>query len=249
MTSGIRTSDYIVIVDESGDHGLDSIDEAYPIFVLCFCIFDKETYATRVIPDLTRLKFRTFGHDNVILHAHDIRKKRGAFSALGRVAREEFLNELTTMIEATAFTIVAVVIRKDRLQWSPNPYHIAMQYGLERVHHFLQEKGQGNRRSHVLFECRGKKEDDELELEFRRVCDGKNATGKPLPLSIEMVDKKSNSPGLQLADMTARPVGLMVLRPDQRNRTRDVLEKKFYLGTRFPSGPLQKWGFGLKVFP
>ncbi|HFD87807.1 MAG TPA: DUF3800 domain-containing protein, partial [Gammaproteobacteria bacterium] len=32
-------SEYIVFVDESGDHGLRSIDEAYPIFVLAFCIF------------------------------------------------------------------------------------------------------------------------------------------------------------------------------------------------------------------
>lgn len=34
-------SDYIVFVDESGDHGLVSIDPEYPIFVLGFCIFNK----------------------------------------------------------------------------------------------------------------------------------------------------------------------------------------------------------------
>lgn len=34
-------SDYIVYVDESGDHSLDSINSEYPLFVLSFCIFRK----------------------------------------------------------------------------------------------------------------------------------------------------------------------------------------------------------------
>jgi hypothetical protein len=29
-------SDYIIYVDESGDHGLSSINEQYPVFVLSF---------------------------------------------------------------------------------------------------------------------------------------------------------------------------------------------------------------------
>ena len=33
-------SRYIVYADESGDHGPASLE--YPIFVLAFCIFDKE---------------------------------------------------------------------------------------------------------------------------------------------------------------------------------------------------------------
>ncbi|WP_233079829.1 DUF3800 domain-containing protein [Rheinheimera soli] len=34
-------SKYIVYVDESGDHSLQSIDENYPVFVLAFSIFHK----------------------------------------------------------------------------------------------------------------------------------------------------------------------------------------------------------------
>jgi len=37
-------SDSIVDVDESGDHGLTSIQEPYPVFVLSFCIFHKDEY-------------------------------------------------------------------------------------------------------------------------------------------------------------------------------------------------------------
>jgi hypothetical protein len=32
----VRESDYIVYVDESGDHGLVSVDPEYPVFVLAF---------------------------------------------------------------------------------------------------------------------------------------------------------------------------------------------------------------------
>ena len=37
-------SDYVVYVDESGDHGLKSMDKTYPIFVLAFCVFNKQQY-------------------------------------------------------------------------------------------------------------------------------------------------------------------------------------------------------------
>jgi hypothetical protein len=69
--------EYIVFVDESGDHGLTSIDSGYPVFVLCFCIFSKAHYSNKVVPKLKAIKFQTFGHDLVILHESDIRNKRG----------------------------------------------------------------------------------------------------------------------------------------------------------------------------
>lgn len=36
-----RFSDYVVYVDESGDHSLASIDPDYPVFVLTLCVFHK----------------------------------------------------------------------------------------------------------------------------------------------------------------------------------------------------------------
>ena len=75
-------SDYIVYVDESGDHGLESVDPHYPVFVLAFCVFSKEDYVGSVAPAIQRFKFRHFGHDMVILHETDIRKDRGDFQFL-----------------------------------------------------------------------------------------------------------------------------------------------------------------------
>jgi len=82
--------------------------------------------------------------------------------------------------------------------------------------------------THVIFEARGRKEDCELGLEFRRVCDKGNALGVQLPFKIFIADKKTNSEGLQFADMVARPVGLSIIRPEESNRALRVLENKIY---------------------
>ena len=119
-----------------------------------------------------------------------------------------------------------------------------MEFGLERLFRFLKGKGQDGPITHLVCEARGSKEDAELELEFRRIRDGANHFGKVLPFDILIVDKKTNSEGLQFADLTARPIGLSVLRPKQKNRAVEVLEKKWYR-----DGYGRKEGFGLKLFP
>lgn len=241
-------SDYIVYVDESGDHSLEVINPEWPLFVLCFCIFPVEAYVASVAPAIRRLKFEVFGHDLVILHEHDIRKRRGAFSQLNQSAREAFMHRLTDIIDEADMTVIAVVIDKVQLkaryQTPFHPYHLAMQFGLERLDQFLRLQGQGDRDTCVVFEARGLKEDRALELEFRRVCDGNNRNHQPLPLACHVADKKANSEGLQLADLTARPLGLHVLRPDQPNRASAVLERKLFRGARDCV-----IGNGLKVFP
>lgn len=96
-------SDYIVYVDESGDHSLTTIDPDYPVFVLSFCIFRKAEYSHALTPAIRQLKFATFGHDMVVLHEAEIRRKKGAFSRLSKEPREAFLNALTDIIGAADF--------------------------------------------------------------------------------------------------------------------------------------------------
>lgn len=79
----------------------------------------------------------------------------------------------------------------------------------------------------MIFERRGKREDNELELEFRRMCGGANRMGVQLPFEIVFATKQVNSTGLQLADLVARPIGMSVLRAGQENRAFEVLKRKF----------------------
>ncbi len=107
-------SKYIVYVDESGDHGMLSIDPGYPIFALAFCIFKKTEYSNVLIPALQNFKFNHFGHDQVILHEVDIRRDRGDFAFLKtREKKEVFLSELSDIVNAMPFTLVTTVIRKE----------------------------------------------------------------------------------------------------------------------------------------
>jgi hypothetical protein len=242
-------SDYIVYVDESGDHSLQSINPEYPIFVLAFCIFKISDYTDIVAPRMQRFKFQQFGHDIVILHEHELRKSEGPFRFLmNRERREPFMSELSSIVEESPFTLIATAIRKHeflaRHAEASNPYNVAMQFGLERVQKFLKGHGQSGKETFVVFESRGKKEDVELELEFRRVCDGKNFRGERMPLNCVIASKQTNSSGLQLADLVARPIGRKLLMPEQPNRAYDILARKF---DKSPKGEVNGWG--LKVYP
>ncbi|MHB8210513.1 MAG: DUF3800 domain-containing protein [Acidithiobacillus sp.] len=130
MTAVIN-SDYLIFANESGDHGLVSIDEQFPVFALVFCVVQKQDYVEQIVPAMQRLKMAYWGHDQVILHEHDIRKEKGPFAHL-------------------------------------------------------------------------------------------------------FVDKRSNSNGLQLADLVARPLALRHLRPDQSNRALQALDDKLLNFKVFP---------------
>lgn len=242
-------SDFIAYVDESGDHSLVRIDPEYPVFVLAFCLFEKHLYARKVVPAIQEFKFEFFGHDMVVLHEHEMRKARGDFRILlNAEVRERFMAGLNGIVGEVPFLIVATAIRKDQLARRyaapDNPYHLALTFCLERLHRFLDAAGQGARVTHVVCERRGTREDEELELAFRRVCDGGNYRQEAFPFRLVMADKKANSSGLQLADMVARPVGKHVLSPDQPNRAFEILKEKFY---RSRGGAVEGWG--LKHFP
>lgn len=241
--------DYVVYVDESGDHSLDVINSQFPVFVLSFCIFPVQEYVTKVVPQLQALKFDVFGHDMVVLHEREIRKATPPFDVLlNPSVRTHFMEKLNSIIETSRFGIVACVIDKERFRarrgGSANPYHVALEYGLERVFLQLQQRNQVGRVTRVVFESRGAKEDKTLELEFRRIMDTTRMRGMPETLAFHCAPKSANSSGLQIADMTARPIGVHVMRPDQPNRAWDLISRKL---VRARTGRLE--GYGLKTYP
>ncbi len=204
---------------------------------------------THVCPSLQRFKFEFWGHDEVVLHEHEIRKPHGHFLfLLQKTLRERFLAGLSAQIQNLPASIVAVVIDKpafvSRYHQPVSPYDYAMETGLERVFRHMESEGQDGRVTPVIVERRGRREDDELELAFRRVCGGTNALHKSLPFQLVMIPKTSNSAGLQLTDLMARPVGIHHLRPNQTNRAYEIIETKF---RRSPAGRIEGWG--MKLLP
>lgn len=245
MTTTTDFSDYIIYVDESGDHSLEAVYEEHPVFVLAFCIFKKSDYSRLVAPVVCSLKFDFWGHDSVILHSHKIRKQVDDFSILANLpTMERFMGRVNDLIMTAPFTIVSSIIDKrllkTRYTTPRNPYHLGLLFCLERTSSFLEEKGDGANLTHVIVEARGKKEDAELELEFRRIMD--RPPQNLANFNILFADKRANSAGLQIADLVAHPIGRSYINSKQKNRSFEILEQKFY---RFPN----HHGKGLKIFP
>lgn len=231
-------SDYIIFADESGDHGMETIDPAFPVFVLALCVFSKADYKTIVEPAVRQLKFDYFGHDAAILHEREIRKQLPPFEFLRTSAalRTCFHEALNDLIAAMPMRVIASVIDKARHReryadpW--NPYEVAMHFCMEKLCQRLVADNQRGRKVHVLFESRGKAEDQSLELEFRRITTNQSHWGyrredftrcgfEPL-----FVPKAANHAGHQISDLIARPLALRAMRPEQQNRAVDIVREK-----------------------
>jgi hypothetical protein len=159
------------------------------------------------------------------------------------------MDGLTEAVRKAPFRIIACVIDKRRLRdeylFHDNPYSLALQFCMERAYRFLEAQAGTERTTHCIFERRGEREDKDLELEFRRITDGDNSLRRPLAnFEVLFVDKRANSSGMQIADLTARPIGLSILRPKQANRAFDVIRRKI---VRLPGD--RRGSHGLFVFP
>lgn len=238
---------YIFYGDESGDHSLVSIDPDFPVFALSLCGFKKSTYCSRTVPKFQRLKFQFFGHDAVVLHEHEIRKQLGPFVVLSDLSlRRRFMNNLSECLRTTQFRIFSCVISKNDLKmdlFPDNPYAIALSVCLQKAFLFLERKGEIGKRCYFIFEKRGKREDSELELEFRRIVAGSNELKAPFPgFQIHFSDKRTNSTGMQVADLTARPIALRAFRAQQTNRAYEIISRKIFKTKRFANQNLGIFG-------
>jgi Protein of unknown function (DUF3800) len=232
-------SDLIVFADESGSPVISADRADFPVFVLVFVVLEKSTYASSVQSALTDLKFRHFGHDQIILHERDIRRQSGAFAKFQADAaqRDAFISEINELVRSLDATVISAVVHKGRLEQryaQPfDPYAIALTLCMEQLAGVLYKREQVGKTVHVVFESRGSKEDQVLELEFRRLADGDVPFGSgsgekflKYNWNAHFADKKSNCAGLQLADLFARPIGLKSLRPDTPNRAYDCFASK-----------------------
>ena len=221
-------SEYIIFADESGDHGMTTINPENPVFVLAFCIFRKADYISIVKQVVAKLKIDFWGHDLVILHNHEIRKSAGEFVFLfNEEKRRIFLHSLNEMIRNIPFLIAATAIDKRYLRTHPdssNPYLLALGSCLEQTFDFLQERQQLQQTTHVIVESRGKPEDRDLGLAFQQIAAQK--LPERYPLNIKFANKQTNSSGLQIADLVAHPIARHIIKRNQPNKAFDIVKEK-----------------------
>lgn len=106
-------SQLIGFLDECGDHSLEKIDKDFPLFVLALVIFERQVYATNLLPALSALKLRYWNHEGVNLHSREIRKQLGPFSFLHHPdMRKRFIADINGLIETVPFTLFVTGIKK-----------------------------------------------------------------------------------------------------------------------------------------
>ncbi len=242
-------SKYIAFLDECGDHSLTKIDKDFPLFVLSLLLVERTEYVGTILPRVNQLKLRYWDHEGVNLHSRDIRKAEGPFRILlNSSLRKQFMEKLSSLMQALPYELFVVGIRKDRLcrQYvqAANPYELALTFAMERLVHFMEHRSQPT--LSLIAEARGRNEDNALKAVFYDITtrgtnyiDGNRFQKFAFPL--EFHDKRKNIVGIQLADLCAHPSARHILKPDQPNQAYDIVKEHIYEG----GGRVRGW----KVFP
>jgi hypothetical protein len=244
-TSKQAQSKFLAFVDECGDHSLTSIDRDFPLFLLSLVIIKRQAYVQRILPELNRFKLDYWDHEGINLHSRDIRKAEGPFTILQNGSRrEQFMNDLTTLVSEWPYLLFIVGIRKDKLceryHHAENPYRLALTFVMERVVRWMEETELST--LPIVAESRGKNEDNELKAAFFDLMNrGTDYVAskkfKRLSFPLQFHDKRKNIAGLQLADLCAHPSARRVLKANQSSRAFNVVKRHIH--------PREGW----KIFP
>jgi len=240
----------VMFLDESGDHSLEKIDSSYPLFVLCGCIFDFDYYNQKAEPLINKLKMKYFGKTDIILRSYDIRKQKKDFSCLvDKEKRESFYQDLDKVLSYLDFKIIAAAINKTKLKSKysdpDNPYHICLQFILERSIMYL-----GRSKEQMIFriESRETHNDQKLADVYEKFRSRDHSMFKIPEIQAKLVDlsfnqKVQNIAGMQIADLAAYPIGKWVQDKTRENMAFQIIEKKFHCKNG------EYLNCGLKIFP
>ena len=245
-------ANYIMFVDESGDHNLSNIDDNFPLFCLSGCIFEKSYYHRTARQMVDDFKHRFWGSTDIVLHSRDIRRQKGCCWFLkDRDKREEFYKALNELIRQLSFSIIVVgILKHDHLAnyggQAKHPYHLALEFIMERFAMSIRRDNIGNV-GHIIAESRGRVEDVLLKQEFFRLKNqGSDYQDFNAITTLWTEDKRKNIAGLQIADLIAYPVARKILNPASPQPSFDVLRTKIY---HKPGQENRFLGYGLKIFP
>lgn len=242
---------YFLFMDESGDHGLTTLNPDFPVFLLCGVLISETDYSV-FLTQINLLKSSIWGEKIVILHSRDIRKCQKEFQVLFDLnLKESFYNQLNQFISSNEYTVIASAIKKDDYikkygRLSNDVYELALSFIVERAIFFLDDIKTPNNQLEIIIEKRGKSEDKKLEEHFQRLI--ARGTGfviaerlKNYDLQITFKSKKENINGLQLADLLAYPIARYIIEPERANPSFEIFKNKIYSkrGKRY----------GLKIFP
>ncbi|PVX45489.1 uncharacterized protein DUF3800 [Flavobacterium sp. 103] len=241
---------YYLFIDESGDHGLKTIDESFPVFLLCGVLISENEFS-KINSIVNDAKLKYWDNTNVIIHSRDIRKCNNEFKILFDLKiKEQFYNDLNSILTLSIYKIICSAIDKISFikkygKLEDDVYEIALSFILERTIFCLDEL-QDCDSLEIIIEKRGKKEDAKLANHLNKL----NQVGtfyvdaermKKYAVKHHFLDKRKNNNGLQISDLLAYPIARKIIFPEGVNISYELIKDKFYTknGKRY----------GLKIFP
>lgn len=244
---------YFFFLDETGDHGLNYVDDNFPLFLLCGCMI-REDHLNTIEKSINAFKQNYFKTEKVILHSRDIRKCEGAFQILFDLTiKAAFYKDINLILENEEYTIIGSGIDKHEHikkygRGAKDPYSLALSFVIERLI-FCLDKADKDSTIEMLVEKRGRKEDNMLLSHFNSIMDRGTYFVNSGRLKKKIVRfgfhaKKENITGLQIADLCAYPLARNILNPDEPYMPFQVIKNKIYCNEK---GEYEGWG--LKIFP
>lgn len=229
-------SEFVAYGDESGTATLGKIEADFPAVGLAFCVFRIEDYVREVVPQVQALKFRYFGHDQVVLHESEIRRRQGQFRFGSVNEWNRFMEDIDALIKALPMTVVATVVDQQRLQHKHgrefDAYDLALRCCAEQLIELISEDDRSgpDSETHVVIEARASKQDRVALNQFQSGLAGVGSLATPPSSRVKLLSasKQANSAGLQIADLVVRPIVLQFLRPDQPNRAWEAISPKMF---------------------
>jgi Protein of unknown function (DUF3800) len=244
--------EFLVFLDETGDHSLQHIDREYPVFGLgaLFCKYDR--YVNEINPLFDDLKYKYFNKRSVILHSTDIRGRRKDFKILlNKDTRTKFIDDLNETMKTAPFVFVASFVDKLGLSeqyWDPdNPYDLTLSFIMERAY-FLIKKNYPNAKCRFIAESRDHAENSRLLKTFEYYKNKGTSFVSPQELEfivdLDFVGKKENETGHQIVDLCLYPFARTYLKGTCHPSV-PVFYDKVYKNPNNNS-PV---GYGIKTFP
>lgn len=241
---------YFLFVDESGDHGLKTVDTNFPVFLLCGVLISENEFK-QINANANQAKLKYWNNTNVILHSRDIRKCNNEFKILFDLkVKEQFYNDINGILTSSNYNIISSAIDKISFikkygKLEDDVYEIALSFILERTVFCLDEIKDCDSLE-IIIEKRGKKEDAKLANHLNKL----NQVGtfyvdaermKKYSIKHSFLHKRQNNNGLQISDLLAYPIAKKIIFPEGVNVSYELIKDKFYTKNEKK--------YGLKVFP
>ena len=232
-------SEFIAYGDESGTATFGKIEADFPAVGLAFCVFRVEDYVREVVPQVQALKFRYFGHDQVVLHESALRRRQGDFIFSTSSRRAAFMQDVNALMQGLPMTVVAAVVDqrtlRERYGQAFDAYDLGLRCCMEQLLHFLGEADPAGPESEVQVIAEARSSTTQNHATGNRFYSGLPgvegyASAPPSRIKLRFAHKQANSTGLQIADLLVRPIVLRSLRPGQRNRAWDAIAPTIYRG-------------------